>query len=309
MACSNNEPLESLLADLGMELPRNPTEALRKIRDIIQCVICQAVPPRKIFQCENGHLTCESCSGRVTSCPMRCSGAEERPWRGRNLALEQVLAAVRPLKRCRNEGCHVQSHAEELTEHEKRCEHRLVPCPLGEGCAREVPYSEVKEHFEAMHMRTCTNFGCAIRFREDCDEHVKSCEHRTVPCPFHSDCGEIPFNEVLEHREPEFYNVGEMEGGRSEVAWPARDPATDNRDFRVCKYGGEFDDAHFVLQHAVVESRALAWVCFIGDPRLAEMYTARITVGHDGPTKTTHSGMYINILNLSIHFILLLIFL
>ena len=41
MARRDSETLESVMAELGMELPENPVEVLRQIKDIIQCVICQ----------------------------------------------------------------------------------------------------------------------------------------------------------------------------------------------------------------------------------------------------------------------------
>ena len=97
----------------------------------------------------------------------------------------------------------------------------------------------------------------------------------------------MPLNEVLEHRESEFYDIRDLKSGRSssgydEIAWPH--PNT--KDFRVRKHKG----AHFVLQFSVVESQVFAWVTIIGNEEMAGKYTARITVGQDGPTSTTHTG-------------------
>ena len=102
----------------------------------------------------------------------------------------------------------------------------------------------------------------------------------------------MPLNEVLEHRESEFYDIRELKSGNpgrgrsssgyDEIAWPH--PNT--KDFRVRQHKG----AHFVLQFAIIEPNVFAWVTIVGNEEMAGKYTARITVGQDGATSTTHTG-------------------
>ena len=129
--------------------------------------------------------------------------------------------------------------------------------------------------------------------KEDLPEHERKCEYRNVPCPFHKECKrpEMPLNEVLEHRGSAFYDIRHMERGYDEIEWPlwkTTSPPTplDITDFRVRMHQG----AHFVLQFTSIGSNVYAWVCIIGNAEMAGKFTAKITVGQDGPTTTSHSG-------------------
>ena len=146
---SGEETLESLMADLGIEPTDNPIELLRKLKEIIQCAVCLTIPSCKVFQCPNGHLTCERCSGHVTTCPT-CRDPLNFHTRIRNLVVEQAIAVIRPLKPCRNTGCHVRSPMEDLEEHMKSCEYRIVPCPFQRGCIKpHMAVNEVLDHLGA----------------------------------------------------------------------------------------------------------------------------------------------------------------
>ena len=106
-----------------------------KLREILKCVACHAVPRDKVFQCPKGHLTCERCSASSSDCPLpRCNDGNDSndgsssaapsssdcDWI-RNRAMEEAIAALKFPKRCRSEGCRFEGLGRDLMQHEKRC--------------------------------------------------------------------------------------------------------------------------------------------------------------------------------------------
>ena len=119
-----------------------------KMKEILKCVACHAVPHDKVFQCAKGHLTCERCSAVASSCP-NCPDTDRLPdcdcdcpncpntdkshsptsttittsstdWI-RNRAMEEAIAALKFPKRCRSERCQFRGLGRDLMLHEKRC--------------------------------------------------------------------------------------------------------------------------------------------------------------------------------------------
>ena len=91
-----------------------------------------------IYQCEQGHIHCKKCHPRLRDCPI-CRGSIGNT---RNLVAEKIISKL-PV-RCTNfeKGCEEpQALPDQITEHEKYCEFRMVNC-FYEGCKDSVPLKQ-----------------------------------------------------------------------------------------------------------------------------------------------------------------------
>ena len=43
--------------------------SMKEITEIVECPVCKGLP-ESFFQCENGHIGCESCLSRLQTCPV-----------------------------------------------------------------------------------------------------------------------------------------------------------------------------------------------------------------------------------------------
>ena len=113
------------------------------IREDLQCPVCFKIPrTTPIFQCEEGHILCNTCHPRLHDCPV-C----RRPLRNtRCRAIEKIISKL-PL-RCINfnEGCdEPQALPDKIIEHEKECNYRSVKCVF-KRCNDQVVVSKFLEH-------------------------------------------------------------------------------------------------------------------------------------------------------------------
>ena len=113
------------------------------IREDLQCPVCLKIPrTTPIFQCEQGHILCNTCHPRLHDCPV-C----RRPLRNtRCLVVEKIISKL-PL-RCINfnEGCdEPQALPDKIIEHEKDCNYRSVKCVFNR-CNDQVVVSKFWEH-------------------------------------------------------------------------------------------------------------------------------------------------------------------
>ena len=70
----------------NLETTKEQIILLDEIQDELECVVCLDTPGLDpIYQCEQGHLLCKSCHGKLTDCPIckaklgntRCLAAEK----------------------------------------------------------------------------------------------------------------------------------------------------------------------------------------------------------------------------------------
>ncbi|CAI8020844.1 E3 ubiquitin-protein ligase SIAH1 [Geodia barretti] len=122
---------------------------------LFECPVCfdYVLPP--IYQCESGHLICNTCKERVQCCPS-CRG---RLGTVRNLAMEKVAETVKfPCKYASN-GCTMRLLHTEKRIHETNCERRPYACPCpGTSCKWEGPLDDVLNHLLTAH-KTITTLG------------------------------------------------------------------------------------------------------------------------------------------------------
>lgn len=116
-------------------------------KKILECPVCYltCLPPR-IWQCNNGHLTCNSCHAHTRLCPLcRSNFTAVRP-----LAAERLAAQV-PTP-CRNaaHGCRVSLAWADRQRHEAECELGVGHCPVI-SCSAPVSLRGVVEHLKLVH--------------------------------------------------------------------------------------------------------------------------------------------------------------
>ena len=135
------------MANLGKEATNESVLSLDDIEDVLECVICLEFPITvPIYQCNNGHVLCSSCHGRVTDCPT-CRG---RLGKVRCLAMEKVLEKFPKPCRFKSSGCSIRLDQTRLDKHEGSCAYKPVSCPMT-NCAQLLSIEELIKHFDENH--------------------------------------------------------------------------------------------------------------------------------------------------------------
>jgi len=126
------------------------TAALKLVestRKILECPVCYLpCPPPRIWQCDNGHLTCAACHSHTRVCPLcRTPFSSVRP-----LAAER-LAAQLPTH-CKNQqyGCQIVLPWTEKLVHERICSHAVGHCPVL-SCTTLVTVKAIVGHLTITH--------------------------------------------------------------------------------------------------------------------------------------------------------------
>ncbi|KAJ8711000.1 hypothetical protein PYW07_008242 [Mythimna separata] len=126
--------------------PRNaPAE-----RDVLDCPTCHAKYGLRIFQCDNGHSSCDDCKNRRRPC-----GICGKPLTNiRNYDIEKHVAQMKVLCPHASEGCKLYIKIADMEDHTKECPFGEQKCPLTEvfgTCHWKGKLSEISSHFDSMH--------------------------------------------------------------------------------------------------------------------------------------------------------------
>ena len=122
--------------------------SLDEIEEVLECVICLEFPKTApIYQCDNGHVLCNSCHGRVTDCPT-CRG---RLGKVRNLAIEKIIAKFPIPCKFNKYGCEVILAKMKLSGHEIICRFKPASCPVS-NCSTIFSGLEIMEHLNKAHV-------------------------------------------------------------------------------------------------------------------------------------------------------------
>ena len=102
-------------------------ELANQTKKLLECPVCYLIcrPPR-IWQCSNGHLTCDTCYARTSRCPLcRSAFSNVRPFTAEKLAQQVPLP-------CKNQanGCTKALPWRESVQHEAVCEFATANCPV-----------------------------------------------------------------------------------------------------------------------------------------------------------------------------------
>lgn len=120
------------------------------IKSLFECPICfdYAVPP--IYQCQNGHLVCQSCSSKITHCPT-CRVPVSEP-SIRNLQLDRLANTFQFPCKYNFNGCLWKSYWFKKREHEEECEYISYSCPCpGTTCKWTGLLTQVMPHLSEHH--------------------------------------------------------------------------------------------------------------------------------------------------------------
>ena len=88
----------------GEDKVKAALEVVKATRKVLECPVCYLTcPPPRIWQCNNGHLTCHSCHSQTRACPLcRTTFSSVRP-----LAAERLAAQLPGHCKNQSQGCPV----------------------------------------------------------------------------------------------------------------------------------------------------------------------------------------------------------
>ena len=120
------------------------TLLLDEIQDALECVICLDVPKHDpVYQCNHGHILCNSCHAKVTECPV----CRVKLGSTRSLAVEKVLAKCPRPCEFNNYGCSIKLTKTALEKHQEGCAYKPVQC-ASPFCEKLVPIAEMIKHID-----------------------------------------------------------------------------------------------------------------------------------------------------------------
>lgn len=111
---------KSLLKDHSSDFSDSDDPELTELLRLIECPVCKDVPNPPIYNCNNGHFTCDSCRSRLIS--QNCAYCLAEFTRMRNYPLEALVST--PAVKCdfTKFGCsHKRLSLSEYEEHVKKC--------------------------------------------------------------------------------------------------------------------------------------------------------------------------------------------
>ncbi|XP_050369315.1 E3 ubiquitin-protein ligase SINA-like 10 [Argentina anserina] len=122
--------------------------------DVLDCPICCESLTVPVFQCENGHIACCSCSTKIKN---KCPSCSWPIGYSRCRAIEKVLESVR--MSCQNikYGCKEWMTCSSKNEHEKACVHSPCQCPHS-GCNFVSSMKQLYQHFSSNHLNSAIRF-------------------------------------------------------------------------------------------------------------------------------------------------------
>ncbi|XP_032527874.2 E3 ubiquitin-protein ligase siah2-like isoform X4 [Danaus plexippus] len=129
-------------------------------RAIVNCVTCKEKFGLNIYQCQNGHSSCEDCKSKMKNCGTCCEIITNM----RNITLEATFASNivddKPKKPCiyKSRGCILHFQMDDMEAHLTDCIFRDLPCPLtnlNDACNWKGWMKNILEHLHDMHPEKC----------------------------------------------------------------------------------------------------------------------------------------------------------
>ncbi|XP_063541321.1 E3 ubiquitin-protein ligase sina-like isoform X2 [Cydia strobilella] len=114
----------------------------------ISCPTCGQRYGLSIYQCSNGHGSCQDCRLAQRSCGKCLSPITAM----RNIAMEAVIADLNTP--CPNEGCTLRFNFDGMQRHLDECPFGEMDCPMGAvfgQCSTRCKVSDMAAHFDECH--------------------------------------------------------------------------------------------------------------------------------------------------------------
>ncbi|XP_053435092.1 E3 ubiquitin-protein ligase SIAH1-like [Nycticebus coucang] len=133
--------------------PREPalpdmTPSSSELRSLFECLVCVGYVLPPIFQCQHGHLVCNSCRQNLASCPTcRCPLGSIL-----NVAMEKLADLLTFPCKYASSGCGLTLPPAQKVDHEERCDFRPYCCPCpGVLCEWAGSLDAVMPHLMDQH--------------------------------------------------------------------------------------------------------------------------------------------------------------
>ena len=130
------------MSKIGQE---KATSSTGDFADVLECPVCMKIPnSTPIFQCKAGHIVCNACHPKLKKCPVCRESLGDIRSRVGEAIISRLLTA------CQFEGCTMELKKDDLKEHEKECQFRLVWC-VRHNCKKQFPLVSLMEHIAKDH--------------------------------------------------------------------------------------------------------------------------------------------------------------
>ena len=146
----------------NLETTKEQIILLDEIQDELECVVCLDTPGLDpIYQCEQGHLLCKSCHGKLTDCPI----CKAKLGNTRCLAAEKILAKYPRRCEFQAHGCSIKLPKTAIEDHQMVCIYKPLRCP-SLNCEERLPIIETLNHMDDKHgiRKEIENFPLSASF-------------------------------------------------------------------------------------------------------------------------------------------------
>ncbi|OXA47195.1 E3 ubiquitin-protein ligase SINAT5 [Folsomia candida] len=118
------------------------------LRDALDCTICLEAPASPINRCQNGHIVCGICAGKVVQCGL-CKTRLQK-----SILAERLSRQLELKRNCPNSesGCVNPIAAADFKDHVATCYYRDVTCCLnGNNTLEKIAISDYPAHLQKIH--------------------------------------------------------------------------------------------------------------------------------------------------------------
>lgn len=122
--------------------------------DLLDCTICTEHLASPIYQCQNGHVACASCSKKTSNV---CPSCQQPTGSIRCLVLEKLIESLKVKCKFADSGCTATVKFSEKASHERTCVFEPLSCPFPGCYFRDNPllsrfkYNRFQEHVREIH--------------------------------------------------------------------------------------------------------------------------------------------------------------
>ena len=140
---------------------------------ILECPVCLEVPKSTpIYQCEKGHIHCQSCHQNLNDCPV----CRSKNINNRALVAEQIIANL--VQKCQFSRC-TKSNVDIIKQHESECEFAEVYCNT---CENMVWIKDLDKHGTDCNLVSCHQCQKKVKIKTMTIHEELYCDFSIVRC-------------------------------------------------------------------------------------------------------------------------------